>query len=63
MTDRAIAALALGRQGETEKSRELSKTVRWDKLTKAEREFFTAAIEEAIDDRFGLDDGGFTGGY
>lgn len=62
-TDRALVALALARLGETEKSRELSKTVRWDKLMKAEREFFTAAIDEAIDDRFGLDDRALSGGY
>lgn len=62
-TDRALVALALARQGDTEKSRELSKTVRWDKLMKAEREFFTAALDEANDDRFGLDDRGIQGGY
>jgi hypothetical protein len=62
-TDRALVALALAREGDIAASRELSKTVRWDKLMKAERDYFAFAIEEAIDDRFGLDERGIGGGY
>lgn len=57
-TDRALVALALAKAGETGRSREIADTVRWDKLLSEERQFFTAAIDEAIDDRLGLDDRG-----
>ena len=57
-TDRALVALALARAGETQRSREIANTVRWDKLLSVERQFFTAAIDEAIDDRLGLDERG-----